>query len=93
MQAASSAAVAASSAARPGGTAPGGGAEGGRKEGGAQSSMLGVLSRMVAYTGQTITYADALKSDVSLAPPIDQYSWDLKWPGQPVSRPGIDIQF
>jgi myo-inositol 2-dehydrogenase/D-chiro-inositol 1-dehydrogenase len=59
----------------------------------AQSSMLGVLSRMVAYTGQTITYADALKSDVSLAPPIDQYAWDLKWPGQPVSRPGIDIQF
>ena len=59
----------------------------------AQSSMLGVLSRMVAYTGQTITYADALKSDVSLAPPINQYSWDLKWPGAPVARPGIDINF
>jgi myo-inositol 2-dehydrogenase/D-chiro-inositol 1-dehydrogenase len=59
----------------------------------AQSSMLGVLSRMAAYTGQTITYADALKSDVSLAPTIEQFSWDLNWPVVPVARPGIDIHF
>lgn len=55
----------------------------------ARSSMLGVLGRMVAYTGQTITWEEALNSKVALSPAIDQYSWDLKWPTAPVARPGI----
>lgn len=59
----------------------------------ARSSMLGVLGRMVAYTGQTITYQDALNSNVSLAPAIDQYSWDLKWAGAPVAKPGVNKVF
>ncbi len=59
----------------------------------ARSSMLGVLGRMVAYTGQTITYEEALNSKVSLSPAIDQYSWDLKWATAPVARPGITKVF
>ncbi|HMG89293.1 MAG TPA: Gfo/Idh/MocA family oxidoreductase [Chryseolinea sp.] len=59
----------------------------------AQSSMLGVLGRMAAYTGQTISWEDALNSNQALGPAIDQYSWDLKWPGAEVARPGITKLF
>jgi predicted dehydrogenase len=55
----------------------------------ANSSMLGVLGRMVAYTGQTITWEDALKSNEVLGPPMDQYSRDLKWTDNTVAKPGI----
>ena len=59
----------------------------------AHSSMLGVLGRMAAYTGQTITWDDALNSTQALGPAVDQYAWDLKWPGQEVARPGITKLF
>jgi len=59
----------------------------------AQSSMLGVLGRMAAYTGQTIAWEEALNSNQSLAPAIDQYTWDLKWPGHEVAKPGITKLF
>jgi myo-inositol 2-dehydrogenase / D-chiro-inositol 1-dehydrogenase len=59
----------------------------------ARSSMLGVLGRMVAYTGQTITWEDAFNSNVALGPAIDQYSWDLKWASADVARPGITKSF
>lgn len=55
----------------------------------ANSSMLGVLGRMVAYTGQTITWEDALKSNEVLGPPADQYSMDLIWKTNPVAKPGV----
>jgi myo-inositol 2-dehydrogenase / D-chiro-inositol 1-dehydrogenase len=54
----------------------------------ARSTMLGVLGRMAAYTGQTITWDEALNSNQVLGPAIDQYSWDLKWPGHEVAMPG-----
>jgi len=59
----------------------------------ARSSMLGVLGRMVAYTGQTITWEDALNSKVALSPAIDQYHWDLKWATAPLAKPGITKAF
>lgn len=59
----------------------------------ARSSMLGILGRMVAYTGQTISWDDALNSNLNLAPAIDQYSWDLKWASAPIARPGITKNF
>ncbi|HEX6892882.1 MAG TPA: Gfo/Idh/MocA family oxidoreductase [Chryseolinea sp.] len=59
----------------------------------AQSSMLGVLGRMVAYTGQTIGWEEALNSNQTLGPAIDQYTWDLKWPGHEVAKPGITKLF
>lgn len=55
----------------------------------ANSTMLAVLGRMVAYTGQTITWDEAIRSKETLAPPIEQFSWDLKWAGNHVAKPGI----
>jgi len=55
----------------------------------AESTMMGILSRMVAYTGQTITYEDALNSQEVLGPNIDEYSMDMNWPMKDVARPGI----
>jgi predicted dehydrogenase len=54
----------------------------------AQSNMLAIMGRMAAYTGQTISYEDALKSKEILGPAIDEYSWDLEYEGPPVAMPG-----
>jgi len=55
----------------------------------AQSNMMAIMGRMAAYTGQTITYEDALKSKEVLGPSIDEYDWDLEFTGPPVAMPGI----
>lgn len=55
----------------------------------AHSTMLAIWGRMVAYTGQTISWEDALNSEEKLTPEIDQYSWDLDWPTAEVAQPGI----
>ncbi len=59
----------------------------------ARSSMLGILGRMVAYTGKTITWDEALNSNQVLGPAIDQYSWDLKWASASIAKPGITTLF
>ena len=59
----------------------------------ALSTMLGVLGRMAAYTGQTIGWEEALNSNQVLGPAIDQYTWELKWPGHDVAKPGITKLF
>jgi predicted dehydrogenase len=53
-----------------------------------QSSVLAVMGRMVAYTGQTITYDEALNSQEKLGPDPDKYNWDLKIEMPPVALPG-----
>ena len=40
----------------------------------AHSSMVAILGRMVAYTGQKITYQQALDSKEDLTPP--HYDWE-----------------
>jgi len=55
----------------------------------ANSTMLAIWGRMVAYTGQSLTWEEALKSEEVLGPELDEYSWDLKWPSQAVAKPGI----
>jgi predicted dehydrogenase len=55
----------------------------------ANSSMMGILGRMVAYSGQTITWDQAINSNQVLGPAVDQYDWNLKWPGFEVALPGI----
>lgn len=55
----------------------------------ANSTMIAILGRMVAYTGQTITWEQALNSNEVLGPKTDDYTWDLNWPGPPVAKPGI----
>lgn len=55
----------------------------------ANSSMLAVLGRMVAYSGKEITWEEAFNSDVKLGPDVNDYNWDLKWPTSEVAVPGI----
>lgn len=54
----------------------------------ARSTMLAVLGRMAAYTGQTITWDEALNSNHVLGPAIEQFNWELKWPAHEVAMPG-----
>jgi hypothetical protein len=53
----------------------------------AQSTMLGIMGRMVAYTGQTITYEEALNSQEDLAPDFLDDSTQIEDPS--VAKPGI----
>jgi myo-inositol 2-dehydrogenase / D-chiro-inositol 1-dehydrogenase len=55
----------------------------------AYSTMVAILGRMVAYSGQTISFEDAFNSNQALGPDINQYNWNLKWDGPEVAVPGI----
>jgi predicted dehydrogenase len=55
----------------------------------AHSTMLAIWGRMAAYTGQTITWEEALNSDEKLGPDLNEYSWELEWPMADVAQPGI----
>ncbi len=52
----------------------------------AHSSMVAVLGRMAAYTGQQITWEDAIASKESLAP--EKLDWNMKLATPPVAIPG-----
>ena len=53
----------------------------------AHSTMVAILGRMVAYTGQKITYEDALASEEDLTPPHLDWEQELQTPKPPV--PGV----
>jgi hypothetical protein len=53
----------------------------------AQSTMLGIMGRMVAYTGQTITYEEALNSQQVLAPDDIDDNTQIEDPA--IAKPGI----
>ncbi len=53
----------------------------------AHSTLMGIMGRMSAYTGKTITWEDALKSEEVLAPK-EPLVWDMKLPIPPVAMPG-----
>jgi hypothetical protein len=53
------------------------------------STLLAIWGRMAAYSGQTISFEQALNSGVVLGPKIEEYNWDLKWENQPVALPGV----
>lgn len=53
------------------------------------STLLAIWGRMAAYSGQTISFEQALNSELVLGPKIDEYNWDLKWENQPVALPGV----
>jgi hypothetical protein len=52
----------------------------------ARRTLLAIMGRMAAYTGQQITWEMALNSREDLSPP--RYAWDVKLPMPPVARPG-----
>jgi len=53
----------------------------------AHSTMVGILGRMAAYTGQAVTWEEAVNSKEDLRPsePLD---WKMKLPEPPVAMPG-----
>jgi hypothetical protein len=53
----------------------------------AKSTLLAIMARMAAYTGQVITWDMAFNSKEDLTPP--SYSWDQPMPVPPVARPGV----
>jgi hypothetical protein len=60
----------------------------------ANSTMMGILGRMVDYTGQQITWEQAIQSPQVLAP--KEYTWDAAPPtlpgpdgAYPVAMPGM----
>ncbi len=55
----------------------------------ANSTMLAIIGRMAAYTGETLTWEQAMNSEELLGPAVDEYNWSLNWPLAPVAQPGI----
>jgi myo-inositol 2-dehydrogenase/D-chiro-inositol 1-dehydrogenase len=55
----------------------------------ANSTMLAIWGRMAGYTGQSITWEQAINSNETLGPKTDDYTWDLKWNVPPIAKPGI----
>jgi len=55
----------------------------------AHSTMLAIWARMAGYTGQTISWEQAINSNETLGPKTEDYRWDLKWNVPPVAKPGI----
>jgi predicted dehydrogenase len=53
----------------------------------AKSTLLAIMGRMAAYTGQAITWDMAMNSQEDLTPP--SYDWNQKLEVPPVAMPGI----
>jgi predicted dehydrogenase len=53
----------------------------------AQSTLVAIMGRMAAYTGQSITWDMAMNSQEDLTPPA--YDWSVKLEVPPVAMPGL----
>ncbi|MFM8358638.1 MAG: Gfo/Idh/MocA family protein [Verrucomicrobiota bacterium] len=53
----------------------------------ATSTLMGIMGRLAAYTGQEVTWEQALNSQQKLVP--DQFDWNMKLPVEPLAIPGI----
>jgi myo-inositol 2-dehydrogenase/D-chiro-inositol 1-dehydrogenase len=53
----------------------------------AQSTMLAIMGRMAAYTGQQITWEEAMNSQENLTPA--KFAWDAPISVPPVAMPGL----
>ena len=52
-----------------------------------KSTLMAIMGRMATYTGQAVTWEQALLSRENLAPA--RYDWDAKPPESPVAIPGV----
>ena len=52
----------------------------------AHSTLLAIMGRMAAYTGQQITWEQALNSKEDLTPP--KYEWDVALAPPAIAMPG-----
>lgn len=53
----------------------------------AKSTLLAIMGRMAAYTGQQVTWDMAMNSKEDLSPPA--YDWNVKLPDPPIAIPGV----
>jgi predicted dehydrogenase len=53
----------------------------------ATSTMLAIMGRMAAYTGQQVTWDQAMNSQVKLGP--DKVEWNMSLPVAPMPLPGV----
>lgn len=53
----------------------------------AHTTLMAIMGRMAAYTGQQITWEQALNSKQKLVP--DQVDWDTKVEELPLAKPGV----
>jgi len=53
----------------------------------AHSTLLAIMGRMAAYTGQVVTWEEALNSKENLMP--EKLAWDTPMPVPPVAIPGV----
>ena len=53
----------------------------------AQSTLMGIMGRMSAYTGKEVTWEMALNSKLDTMP--KDLAWDMKLPVGPVPEPGV----
>ena len=53
----------------------------------AHSTLMGIMGRMAAYTGEEITWEQALNSQEKLVP--DQLDWKMKLDVAPMAQPGV----
>jgi predicted dehydrogenase len=52
----------------------------------AHSTMMGLMGRMAAYTGQEVTWEEAINSQEQLVP--EKFDWNMKLPIAPMPVPG-----
>ena len=53
----------------------------------AKSTLMAIMARMSAYTGQSLTWEQALNSQEALTPAA--YAWDAAPPPDVVAVPGV----
>lgn len=53
----------------------------------AKSTLLAIMGRMATYTGQTVTWEQALNSAEDLSPA--SYDWKARPPESPIAMPGV----
>jgi hypothetical protein len=53
----------------------------------AKSTLMAIMGRMACYTGQQVSWEQALNSREDLSPP--SYRWDQPMPHPEVARPGV----
>ncbi|PWU09305.1 MAG: oxidoreductase [Verrucomicrobia bacterium] len=53
----------------------------------AHSTLMGLMGRMAAYTGQQVTWEQAMNSQEKIVP--DQLDWKMKIEIQPMAMPGV----
>jgi len=53
----------------------------------AQSTLMGLMGRMAAYTGQEVTWEQAMNSNEKIVP--EKLDWDMKLEIAPMAMPGV----